>query len=272
MNNRLSTTMIAGLAVGAVAASSSAQITLTDPVLVFNASNAQGSGTLTIPLIPAGFDPNGNFMWQANGATFDIMDGPNVIATVVDASVAYDNFDPLLPPAVQGQRTVEIGFAVFAGDSDTTFTVDSALSSFAPMFAAGPNALVGNNGLRATGGLTVTDSAGTASGATATGTQPGGNYFSTFYNGAAPATGITFADLVQGPLVAGDNSSTNTNENVGGPPLFTEVGNVTSISTQWGFVLSAGDQVSTTSALFVIPSPASVVLVGAGLLGLRRRR
>jgi len=212
---------------------------------------------------------NGNYSWLLAGGPVDIMDGPNVLATITSASVGYKNYNPAFPVGVQDLKSVEVAFTVTAGASDTSFIVTSGLSSFANLFPGE---------LRATSGMTLTDSAGSPGGATIYGDQPGGAYFSTFYNavGGVPATGTTFADLlsVGGSQSVGVNGSTSWSEDYPVTPgTFDPVGvAIGSLSSQWAFTLTQGDQSGTSSAFFAIPAPASVTLVGVGLMGLRRRR
>ena len=263
-----STRIVTGvLAAAALSAPAAAQITLTDPVLVFQATNAQGTGQVTIPFNALNFDVNGNYTWHLTGGSLDIMDGPNVLGTITSATVGFKNYNPAFPAPFNDVKSVDLGFTVFAGASDTTFTVTSGLSSFANLWPGE---------LRATGGMTLTDSAGTPAGATVWGNQPGGAYYSTFYNGGAPASGTSFADLIGQPggfFSVGTNASDSRTDESAPAPNFTLIGGpIGSISAQWAFTLTQGDQAGTTSALWAIPAPASVSLVGAGLLGMRRRR
>jgi hypothetical protein len=90
--------------VGAFATSASAQITLTDPALRIEASNSSGSGFIDFSLDPGAWNPDGSYFWFLMGGPMQIMDGPNVIATVTAASVSAGN----LP-----YKTMGIGFTVF---------------------------------------------------------------------------------------------------------------------------------------------------------------
>lgn len=240
--------------VGALASSASAQITLSDPVLRFEATNSSGSGFVEVAWEPGASSPDGSYFWFLTGAPLEIMDGPNVIGTITSASISAGN----LPFKSQG-----VGFTVFAGDSETTFSVVSALSSFG---------IQTPGEARASGGITLTDSAGTASGADLSGAGPGGTIWSTLMNGVLAGTGTTFDNLLTGPFAVGDNASNAWTDESALAPIFTATGPITSITSLWGFTLSAGDQAAVTSGYWVVPAPAGLLVVVGGAIVVRRRR
>ena len=253
-HSRFGAIAVAGTAVlGAAATSASGQITLTDPVLRFEASNSSGSGFIDIAFDPGASNPDGSYFWTLAGPPLQITDGPNTIATVTAASLsAFDS--PF--------KSLGVGFTVFAGDSETTFTVTSTLSSYA---AQAPGEA------RTSGGVTLTDSAGSPSGATLVGNGNGGAIWSAFINGGSPGTGDVFSELIVGPFAVGNNASNAWSDESAPAPIFTPTAPVSSMTTIWEFTLSEGDQVGTSSNFFVVPAPGSLLVLG-GMMAFRRRR
>ncbi len=99
---------------------------------------------------------------------------------------------------------------------------------------------------------------------------------------AAPSGGAIYTALIDGnavqtlhddpfsfsvPDVTADSIPGAGFSNVAGPPAFTSIG------IQHTFFLSAGDSVTFSSAFTVIPTPATLAVLGlAGIFGSRRRR
>jgi MYXO-CTERM domain-containing protein len=245
--------MAAGVVVATLAAAAHAGIT--DPGLTFTATNANGTGTLSVPLASGAPLPGGGWQWVLTGPPLNIMSPGNVVlGTVSQGSITMNDNGGI----------VAITFAATAGGAATNFQVNSALVSFSP---------VGNPQARASAGLTVTDNNG--DGASVTGNRPGGTHYSAHYNGLAPA-GSAFANLIAGPLVEPNafGSEASSQSFPAAPGAFsTIVGSVQSMSAAWDFTLTAGDQASGTSVFVIIPAPAGLGLLGvAGLaLGSRRR-
>jgi len=237
-----------------LASTASAQITLSDPVLHFEASNGSGSGFVDIPWMSGASNPDGSYFWGLTGGPIDIMDGPTVIATITAASISAGN----LP-----FKSLGIGFTVFAGGSDTTFTVTSSLSSFGAQTPAEA---------RAAGGMSLSDSAGTPLGATLVGNGLGGTMYASLMNGASPGTSTTFADLISGPFAVGDNASDSWTDESAPAPIFTPTAPITSITTLWSFTLSQGDQAAATAGFWAVPAPASLLVLSGGVFAIRRRR
>jgi MYXO-CTERM domain-containing protein len=237
------TAMTAGVVVLAGAAAAWADIG--DPVVVFEASGSMGSGSFSVSLDDGAWNGD-SWSWMATDPIEIRTDSGDLIVTVTEGS-AYIEEDPV----------VALGFAVIAGDFDTLFTISSSTVSFPTIFGATG---------RATAGVTLTESNGDS--ATLTGMQPGGTLFSANYNGAN-----NFASLLSGPFVEGDafGSESATDEFPNGG-AFALVGDVSDISVQWSFELTAGDQASGTSAFVVVPSPAGLSLLTLGALGVARRR
>ncbi|MCC7390132.1 MAG: hypothetical protein IT431_15335 [Phycisphaerales bacterium] len=234
------------LAAGAVvivgAAASYADIG--DPVVVFHATTGSGSGSFMVNLEDGDWDGT-SWFWMAMEPIEIRSDTGDLLVTLNEGSVFIDE-DPV----------VGIGFAVAAGNSDTLFTIQSSTVSFPTIFGAQG---------RASAGYTLTESNGDT--ASLTGQLGGGTLFQ------ADTDLGTFTNLLTGPF--SENSAfgteTGTDEYPGGG-AFTLVGDVSEISVQWGFELSARDQASGTSVFVVVPAPASVGVLALGGLAFRRRR
>ncbi|HZW09426.1 MAG TPA: hypothetical protein VFF69_05935 [Phycisphaerales bacterium] len=238
-----STAMTAGVVVLAGAAAAWADIG--DPVVVFEAVGAMGSGSFSVSLDDGAWNGD-SWSWMATEPIEIRTDSGDLIVTLTEGS-AYVEEDPV----------VALGFAVIAGDFDTLFTISSSTVSFPTIFGATG---------RATAAATLTESDGNT--ATMTGMEPGGALFSANYNGSN-----NFASLIPGPLVENDAFGTvaATDEYPDGG-AFALVGDVSDISVQWSFLLTARDQASGTSAFVVVPTPAGVSLLALGGLGALRRR
>ena len=234
------------------ATGASGQIVLSDPVLRFEASNAQGSGFIEVPFNPGAAGPDGSYFWFLAGPPLQITDGPNVIAEITQASISAGN----LP-----NKALGVGFTVFAGDSTTTFSVTSALSTFS---AQNPGEA------RASNSVSITDSAGTPNGATVLGLRPGGTVASALINGLSAGTGDTFYNMNTGPFVT---NTTITDDDESAPaPNFLPTVPVSSMTLAWDFSLTQGDQYQNTTLFFAVPTPATALVLAGGAFVLRRRR
>ncbi|MEZ6234454.1 MAG: PEP-CTERM sorting domain-containing protein [Phycisphaerales bacterium] len=246
---------VVGLLAGAGIVAGSASAGITDPGVLFEATNAQGTGSVAINLGQGAPLPGGGWQWILVGPPIPIMSGPNVIGTITQGSVTLIDQSP--------QAVVATTFAVAAGQSNTSFTISSALISFPT---------ISNAQGRATAGITVTDVGG--GGASVTGNRPNDSVFSAHYNGMAPG-GTTFGNLISGgvtePVAFG--SETASENFPAGPGFLALGGNASDASTQWAFTVSGGDTASGTGAFFIVPAPASMALLSiAGGVMLRRRR
>jgi hypothetical protein len=261
LNMKIST-VYASAAVGILSLSSATLAGISDPFLVINASNNSGSGSFIVPL--ADTTPSGGGRTYSLLMPVDIMDGPNVIATITQLNSSVS------PASGTNPNRISLSFTFFAGCVDgagsTHFTVDSALFNIAPLMA-------GTDAGRATAGYSITDSDN--DGVTLQGSNPLGGAFSARYNGNAPGQGTNFAELIAGPRTAGPGqtaSGTSTTPPGAGQfgPIGTHVNNMTS---RWDFSLTPCDQVGVTSAWFIVPSPGALSLIGlAGLSFARRNR
>lgn len=245
MSNKLCALVAAA---GALALTTAASAQLSDPFITVRATNASGTGTFTVPLMDTMPGPNGSTVYSL-ATPFDIMDGPNVIASLTQLNSTVRPLMGLQP------NTVTLSFTFFAGTSDTTFEVLSTVFSFDP---------IDSEAARATAGITVTDSDG--NGASSLGAFDGAHYRASY-------DGNTFADLLANAVNAGVGDSATDDDR---SPLagFTALGeNADSMTAAWNFTLSANDQVGVTSSYFIIPAPGALALLGvAGLTMARRNR
>lgn len=200
---------------------------------------------------PFGDDP-GDYTWELQEPV-DLMDNlGNKVATLEPGGTGIQ---------IVSDPQIILGFNVLAGNATTNFTITSALLSF-----TGIDGAVG----RASTQLNVNDAAN-FDGATLTGLHPGGKVFRTQYNGLVPA-GSDFVSLVSGlsadPFLTNDISEEFP---VGGgfAPI---AGTVVSMSSEFHFSLSAGDIATGTSTFEIIPEPSSVLMLGAMVAFLARRR
>ena len=201
-----------------------------------NDGSLLASHTWTIPHGIIDANTLAEFTVISSDAPYQLMNGATVLGTITDLEVG-----------VQPDPLVKLKFAVTAGATDTPFTITSAV---VPV----PN-YTSTMGY-ASAAVTVTDDGdGSAS---LTGQFPGQKAFEAVYNGSS-----VFSDLVD-PVAVSVGSGTSS-ENWGWQPV---PGIVSSISSQFQFVLSANDDASGTSTFQVIPEPGSLALAAIGVLAL----
>jgi hypothetical protein len=235
--------MAAGAVVFLGAASAYADIG--DPVIIFEASGSMGSGSYTVTL-DDGTWAGDSWFWSLSQPLEIFSDSGELIVTLNEGA-CFIQEDPI----------VALGFAVTAGSSDTTFTITSSTVSFPTIEDA-----IG----RASAGITLTESDGDT--ATLTGLQPGGAAYTANYNGSN-----AFTHLLAGPFTESDAfGSTSATDEFPGGGSFTLVGDVSDISSQWNFELSANDQASGTSVFVVVPTTGTLALAALGSIGMLRRR
>jgi hypothetical protein len=152
--------------------------------------------------------------------------------------------------------SVNLHFSVQAGATDTTITFNSTVVSFAPL--TNPTAV-------ATSSLTLTDADG--DGATITGLQSGNKCYSAIYNG-----NVTWTSLNQGYTFSTPFDGQTETDRLPASGFQTISDTVSSIQSQYSFVLSANDEASGTSTFNVTPEPATLSLMAIGGLAMLRRR
>jgi len=170
-----------------------------------------------------------------------------------------------ITPTGSGSRAlpaVNLGFAMQAGNAETTFTVRSALLSFPT---------ISNAKGRAHTAITATDGVDGLGGTlTGMGSGSGGGAYLAQYNAFVPG-GTTFSELV--PVIdipALDGATLNDAFPTDGGWQNIPVP-VSNISTQISFTISANDLASGTSLFEITPEPSALLLGLVGLVGLRRR-
>jgi hypothetical protein len=222
---------------------------LSDVVFEIQVSSALGEASFVVTQADGLFVGDTMFFWPPEPPLepFDLIDpnNNNVIASL-DGGNAFYMGDPQI-----GQ-----GWAVVAGEAETTITITSGLLSFPT--------LDGAEGL-VSAGLTLTDNDG--DGATLAGI--GGTIGTYVTNGQAPG-GDVFITLTGTLEVDMPGDTVDASADTGG---FIPVGDsIMSMSQQYTFTLSPNDGASLTSNYVIIPAPAALPALAAGLLLGRRRR
>ncbi len=155
---------------------------------------------------------------------------------------------------------VALSFGIVNGPADTTITIATGLLSFPDIKGAAG---------RATAVMALTDLDG--NGALLQGLGPVGGAYLAQYNGAVPG-GTTFAEFI-GFLAAPPGGSILADVSIPAGGLFDIPDVVSDMSSQFAFRLSPNDMVTVQSHYQIIPVPAAVWLLAAGLaVGGRRRR
>ena len=211
--------------------------------LVITASNSRGTSSFTVPAPAGGWS---NWTWN-NGSRITMTD--NLGRPIASLENLQLNF--------VSSPVVSVNFTAVAGNVDTAFTFASGLLSFAATPFTNPLAT-------ASAGISVTDRNGNGASlvgnydglahrADSNGLVPGGNPFALFipsFNVASPF-----------------GTEVRSGSQVGVIP-----GVVTSISSEFSFVLSANDSVAGTSVFQIVPTPGSLAMLGVAGLAIGRRR
>lgn len=186
--------------------------------------------------------------WEWNlEAPIDLYDGDGDLIASLSEAHGFYKADPI----------VTLGFFVTAGGADTHFTITSALLSFGMI-----NGAVG----QASVGMTLTDA--DHNGATMTGNYDEGKAYRAYYNGFAPG-GSVFTSQIGTYSVGSGGSDVRA-----GVDGFRAVGaNVSDMSAQFDFTVTANDLAGGTARYEVVPEPASIgaIAMGLGALAMRRR-
>jgi hypothetical protein len=216
-------------------------------------------GVLPIGYSEEYWQPDGTFRWELAADT-DIMNlaGTEAVATL--STEGNGTSITITPPgAGRANPQVNVNFSVIGGSTPGQFTITSALVSFPTINSATGQVNVGINLTdRTPAGASLTNVAGNAGKSTS------------WLNGLPPSvggTGSLFRELFSQNLIIGGGSISDTDQTAGFEPTYA---NVSSISGQIHFALSARDLASGSSTFIVTPEPASLLMF-LGLALLRRR-
>ena len=202
--------------------------------LTITASNEEGTGTFTLPF--------GDNLHSPMPITSDDP-SHTVLGYLDETNISYDG-DPL----------VNLSLSVTAGASNTTFTMNSAIVTFAP--------LLNPSGIALVSGGTLTDHNDNS--VTMTGLFPGGTIYEADYN--VLTTPVDWANLVTTTTV-GPSGTFSGRKPTSGSQLIVDT--VRSIQSHFAFTLSAGDSASASSTFnvsggTVVPEPSTLMLFGLG--------
>jgi hypothetical protein len=231
------------------AAGSVANADLAGAAFRIEASNGTGSGVLEWGLNDLTYDKETNTWSWSQGSSIEILDeDEDVVATLQNANVY-----------IQGDPSINLGFAVQAGDTDTTFTITTALLSFAT---------IQNADGQAGAGFTITDVDN--NGAVFTAGNGTGHGYLAQYNGVVP-TGTDFTRLI-GDFSSGAGKSASSSDNDPANGYRPVGGDVDDMSARVQFTLSANDLASGTNSYEIVPEPSALLLAALGALALIRRK
>ena len=198
-------------------------------------STASHTFTITHGIIDA--DTLSEFTVVSPDSPYYLMSGSTVVGKITDLELG-----------VQGDPVVKLKFAVTAGDTDTPFTITSAVVPVSPGYT-------GATGF-ASGAVTATDDGD--DGVTLTGAFSGGKTFEALCNGSS----VFGTPLINSLAATADVGSASSSGSSGWQPIG---GTVNAISSQFQFVLSHGDDASGTSSFQIqAPEPGSLTLAAIG--------
>ncbi len=277
------------VALGAVAAAMLANagaahaVSITSNYLTVTATSGGNTATLIVPLTDNLLDSlpevdafnnievlPGQFFtgwdWR-NGLNIEVRDpNTNVLLLTflsLGTTAGRVDFDDNSP----SRFGFDFDFSLVAGAGDVSVQVETGVLSFDPVLQS-----LGRSDV----GATLTDSSGSAPGATATGGFANGMSFRALYDGTS-----IFREYLDFsvPFAVGEDQSDSRADNMIPAGSFQPVGSdVTSLQVQYSFNVSANDQFSSNGTWVIqpaaIPAP-SVSLLGLATLGLlpsRRRR
>jgi len=257
-NNRtlgMAAASLAGAA-GIAASASGVTISASDPFITIMATNGSGTGTFTVALNDVAIfnDPDQDvFYWGTTGEV-TIFNGLIPIATLVNMTVLSGRNTQ---PDGEQRYGIDIDFGVRAGLSNTTFTLISPTMSFGPLQNA--------RGL-VSAGLVGTDQ--NTNGITVGPTGLNGFGFNAMFNGP-----LVFRSYFDQSMVNVASGSVGAAGNMVPGGMFQPMGTVANMTTQFDFMVTAGDTAGGTTTYSVAPAPTTLAIVGlSGLLLGRRRR
>jgi hypothetical protein len=220
---------------------------LPDVIFSIEASGANGTGLYEVTLDDAGWDRSGSEWQYSNDQKITITDPDtgNVVFSVSGVEV-YFRADP----------QINIAFAVQASNVDTAFVITSNTLNFP---------VINDADGQASSAFTVTDT--NNDGASLSGDGAGGSSYLAMYNGTNLFSGQITSISV--PAGSQSNSTAENDPAVG----YRAVGaDVTNMTAEIAFTLSARDLASGTTTYEIIPEPSALALLALGALSLFRRK
>ncbi|MBX3386612.1 MAG: hypothetical protein KF768_08575 [Phycisphaeraceae bacterium] len=254
-------------------------VSISSNYITVTASSGTNSATLTVPLIDNPFDnlpavddfnnvevlPGIFFTgwdWR-NGNSIEVRD-PNtnaLLLTFVSLGVTAGNAS--FTNGSPSRYGFDFDFTMVAGPGAVDVQIQTGVLSFASVSSPSGRSDVG---------VTLTDTSGSAPGASVSGGFAGGTAFHALYNG-----GSIFRNYLDFsvPFAVGQDQSDAYADNMVPPGSFDGVGaDVFSMQVSYSFSLTANDQFSSTGTWVIIPSPGAVAVgfIGLSALSARRRR
>jgi hypothetical protein len=214
------------------------------PLIHVEAWNSIGWGSFDVGLNQFNYNSTTDtYSWNMNSPV-SLLTAEGVEIATINSMNAFFKQDPI----------IGLGFVASSGGANTHFVIQSALLSFSTI-----NPAEG----QASSGTSVTDFDG--DGASFTGNL-GGNAYGAYYNG--------FLNNLFTSQIGSYNVGANLTDTRNAAFGFAGMGSVSDMSAQWDFNLSAFDMASGTSRYEVrpVPEPVSMVVLGLGVLALRRRK
>ncbi len=247
----LATTLAVAALMTSAATGLAAGTPLTGTMVTIEASAGSKTGELEY-FFPA--NTTGQYAWSLNQPEPIVAGDGTVLATLNTLDLAFEA-DPV----------VGVDFEVLAGGATTTFDITSATIGFDPL--TDPDAIA-----QATVAVLDTDNSGSVLLAGLMGA--GGDAYAARYNGATVWAYLIRVVQACGTPGPGLWARVRAGRPVR-PPLTTRepiLDTLSSIESQWMFSLTSDDTAIGSSTFDVIPEPATLSLLGVGILLLIRRR
>lgn len=221
---------------------------LTDVIFSVTAESDEGTAVYELTMDGMGWQrTQDQWDWSSDEVIEVKADNGSTIFTLSDVSLFF-RADP----------QINLSFSVQAGNSDTAFTIASALLSFPT---------INNAQGQASSAFTVTDT--NNNGATLTGGNGDGNGYNTFYNGYLSNL---FVGQIPSVVVPAGTSSRSDSANYPANGYAAVGADVSDMSAQVKFSLTAKDLASGTTQYEIVPEPSALVLLALGGLSMIRRK
>lgn len=256
----------AGTASGAISASAQ--------FVTITATSGANTGTIFVPVTDNPLDdfdpvdfytnaPAGSFLftgWDwSNTAAFPVLDGSNQPLLWI-TQLSLTSGTTLNTVNNERRWGHDFSFAVQAAGAQVDISISTTIISFDTVFTPAG---------RSDTGFTLTDTSGSAPGATVFGLLPNGYAYEAVYDGGTVFRNYLDFDPAES---VGQDQSAGYDGNMAPPGSFAAVGaNVSSMQLSYNFRLSADDQASGSTTWVIIPTPGAAGLIGMGLLVATRR-